>query len=235
MNKVLKFESEIIEARNLTPTVKSILLSVPDEFVFDPGQFVTLLVPLHDGKVERRSYSIASAEKGKIEVCIDRVEHGRVSPLLHGLEKGHRLTIQGPLGVFVLKRDASEKDNVFVATGTGITPFVAMIPALLKKTKKNVILIDGYKHEDEVLYADVFKKLAQRYPNFKHYATISRPKDPHYQGNKGYVQQLIEKNIPLDFAGDVYLCGLFEMIKDVGKMLVERKVNKDRIIFERYD
>jgi ferredoxin-NADP reductase len=234
MIKPIKFESEVIEVSSLTPTVKSIFLSVPSEFIFEPGQYVNIIVTMPDGHIERRSYSIASASKGVVEICVDKVENGRVSPMLHELKKGHRIQVQGPLGVFVLKNNSKEKDNIFVAVGTGITPFVAMIPYLLQQTKKKVILIDGYRHENEVLYKDVFSLLEKKHLNFKHYTVISKPSESH-KGDKGHVQQLIEKHIPHDFEGDFYLCGLFNMIKEVGMLLTGRKVNKDRIIFERYD
>jgi ferredoxin-NADP reductase len=232
---VLKFQSEIVKIMQLSPTVKSFDLSVPPEFTFEPGQFVTIIVAHHDGKKERRSYSIASVKGNAIEICINKVENGRISPLFHDFKIGQKLTIQGPLGVFVLKKEADEKDNVFIATGTGITPFVPMITALLEKTKKKVILLAGYKHEDEVLYDDIFRGLQSGYRNFEYHVIISRPKNPVYRGDKGRVQFLIEKYVSHKFLGDFYLCGLFEMIKDVGQLLVQKGTTKERIIFERYD
>ncbi len=234
--KPIKFESEVREVKQLSPSVKSFLLTIPDQFSFEPGQFVTLFVNIGN-TIERRSYSIASSvgQKGFIEVCVDSVEHGRVSPHVHAFQKGQKVTVQGPLGVFILKPDAKEKENVFIATGTGITPFVSMIPYLLEQTKKKVILLAGYKHEDEILYDDIFRSLTKKYNNFEYHTIISRPKNSTYIRETGYVQALLEKRVPVDFAGDFYLCGLFNMIKDVGKLLVERKINKERIIFERYD
>ncbi len=236
MIKPIKFESEILDIKSLTPTVKSFVLSVPDEFSFEPGQFVTIFIKTPMGTIERRSYSIANSvhQKGRIELCIDKVENGRVSPLLHDMHIGTKFNAQGPLGVFILEENAKNKDNIFIATGSGITPFVSMIPYLLQQTDKKVILLDGYKHENEVLYKNVFDSLKKKYKNFEHHTIISRPSENH-KGNTGRVQQLIEKHVPSDFSGDFYLCGLFEMIKDVGQLLAKRNVVSKRIIFERYD
>ncbi len=233
MIRPVKFESEILDIRAIAPDVKIFRFSTPDEFIFEPGQFVTLIVNVN-GSFERRSYSISNDGKGFIESCIDKVDNGRVSPILHESKKGNKLTIQGPLGVFVLKKDSFDKENVFIATGTGITPFVSMIPHLLSKTDKKVILLAGYKHEDEILYNDFFSNLKNKYNNFEYHSTISRPKGNH-EGNTGRVQQLIEKYISKDFKGDFYLCGLFDMIKDVGQLLTSKGITKERIIFERYD
>ena len=234
MIKPIKFESEVLETKQIAPDVKVFRFSAPDEFIFEPGQFVTLIVNVN-GIFERRSYSISNHGKGFIETCVDKVANGRVSPFLHSLKKRDKLTIQGPLGVFVLRKDAFEKENFFIATGTGITPFVAMIPHLLSKTNKKVFLLAGYKHEDEVLYDEFFRGLKSRYSNFEYHSIISQPKSDAYVAGKGRVQFLIERYIGHKFAGDFYLCGLFEMIKDVGQLLTQRNINKERIIFERYD
>ena len=234
MIKPIKFDSEVLDIKSIASDVKIFRFLAPDEFLFEPGQFVTLIVNVN-GTFERRSYSISNHGKGFIETCVDKVENGRVSPYLHALKKKEKLTIQGPLGVFVLKKDAIEKENCFVATGTGITPFVAMIPYLLSKTKKKVFLLAGFKHEDEVLYDEFFRGLKSKYSNFDYHFIISRPKRDDYKGSIGRVQQLIEEHITLNFSGDFYLCGLFKMIKDVGQLLTQRNINKERIVFERYD
>jgi len=94
--------------------------------------------------------------------------------------------------------------------------------------------IKRYKFENEIIHDKFFKELSSKYPNFEYHVIISR--DENYSGEKGRVQNLLEKNISKEFAGDFYLCGLFDMIKEIGIILTtERKVLKDRIIFERYD
>ena len=65
MPKVLKFETEVLEVKQVTPNVKILRLSAPGEFSFEPGQFVTLLVNA-DGSIQRRSYSISSHGDGFI-------------------------------------------------------------------------------------------------------------------------------------------------------------------------
>lgn len=229
MPKVMKFESEVLESKQVSPGVMIFRFSKPIDFSFEPGQYVSVIISIN-GAIERRSYSISGMTDEYIETAVDKVEHGRVSPWIHELKKGDKVTIQGPLGVFVLKNDAVEKENVFIATGTGITPFISMISALLSKTKKKVMLLAGYRHEEDVLFAEELKAL-QKYPNFSYHVILSQPN----HGEKGYVQDLLEKYVSDDFSGDFYLCGLFNMIKDVGQLLTKKNIPKERIIFERYD
>ena len=234
MLKITKFESEILEVNQETPSVKTIRFSVPEEFEFNPGQFVAFILDT-DGKEERRFYSIAKHGKGYIEAAINKVKNGRVSPIIHNWKKEDKVKIHGPLGMFVLKKDAFEKENIFIATGTGVAPFAAMIPKLLSGTDKKVILLAGYKHENEIIYDKFFSDLNKNNKNFEYHAVISRPENPQYKGSIGRVQSLIENHLPHNFAGDVYLCGLYEMIKDVEQMLIQKGIAKERIIFERYD
>ncbi len=233
MNQIHKFEAKILSIEQVTPTVKTLRITAPVGFTYEPGQYLSLIVDVC-GKPERRSYSIVQGGEEWVEICLSEVENGRVSPVLHSMKVDSKLTAQGPLGVFVLKPNAHEKENIFVATGTGVVPFVPMIRTLLQKTEENITLFVGYKNQTELLYDSVFKELEREYENFEYCIVLSR--DDTYNGEKGHVQNLLEKYIPKDFEGDFYICGLFDMIKDVGQMLTKDwKASKERIIFERYD
>jgi len=229
----IKFESEVTDVRQISPEVRSLKFSIPKEFEFNAGQFVSVIVDMN-GEEQRRPYSVCSKDENSIEICLDLIKNGRVSPHIYNMKKGDKATIQGPMGTFLLKDNANEKENIFISTGTGIAPFVSMIKSLLEKTDKKVTLLAGYKFEKNILYDDYFKKLKEKHPNFEYRIAVSRDED--FRGDKGRVQILLEKYVPSEFSGDFYLCGIFNMIKDTGIILTtERKVLKDRIIFERYD
>ncbi|MEK6886355.1 MAG: FAD-dependent oxidoreductase [Nanoarchaeota archaeon] len=234
MIKPIRFVSEVINVLNITPEAKIFRFSVPKEFLFEPGQFITLLIDINE-TVERRSYSIAEHGDGFIELCINKVKNGKVSTFLHELKNGHKLTAQGPLGLFTIKNNSEKKENVFIATGTGIAPFVSMIPSLLKKINKKVILLSGHKYEDEILYDSFFRELQKKYKNFEYHTIVSRPRSEKFDGEKGRVQILIEKHIQPNFAGNVYLCGLSDMINDVEQILLSKGIKKENIIFEKYN
>jgi ferredoxin-NADP reductase len=81
-----------------------------ERFDFEPGQFVTLDLPIHEQKNKRwRSYSIASAPDGTntFELVIVKLEGGKGTSWLW--ENGHvgsEITLRGPMGKFVLPRNA---------------------------------------------------------------------------------------------------------------------------------
>jgi ferredoxin-NADP reductase len=232
-NKIHRFESTVTKVETLTPTVRNLHLSVPDDFIFEPGQFVSLTVSC-DGKDVKRPYSIASSpKKGIIELCIKKVEGGPCSTRLHKIKVGEKVKILGPAGHFTLN-EKKDKDIVFISTGTGIAPFRSMIHDILKSGhKKNVKLLTGYRYEDESLYKEELSELEKKHQNFSHHASITRPSE-NYQGQKGRVQELIKTHIK-DTNQTFLLCGLNAMIQDVKSLLLTLEIPEDNIHFERWD
>ena len=222
-----EFESRVLEARELTHDVKSVRASVPDDFFFRPGQYVSLSVMI-DGKKIRVPYSIASTpEKKYVELCVRRIENGRASNHVWNLRKGDVAEFFGPLGRFGLKEN-QEKDLFFICTGTGISPFVSMISWALKKGfRKKIFLVKGFREERDVLYEKEFSDLRKKHENFWFCNVLSSV--------EGHVQDSLEKFIPENPDADFYLCGLSEMIKAVKEKLGKIGVSEDRIFFEKYD
>src|ERR1051326_5049255 len=108
---------------------------------FQPGQFIQVGLPAEPApesahetrtrtKLVKRSYSIASAphEKHAFELLLALVDAGRLTPRLWRASVGERVWIDPiPKGIFTLESIPPALDLVFVATGTGIAPFVSML------------------------------------------------------------------------------------------------------------
>ena len=221
-----KFESEIIETKNISPSVRHLKISVPENFKFIPGQYVSFIIET-DGKKLRRPYSICSktSDKNHIGLCIKIVKEGLVTNLIKNLKPKDKLTVLGPLGEFVIDEKSKTKNIIFISTGSGIGPFRSMIPFLLESEfKKSITLITGYKNNEEILYDNEFKELENKYNDFA-YKTIT--------SDKGHVQDIMENT---EFKNtDVYLCGLTAMISSVRSLLVKKGVEMKNIFSEKYD
>ena len=206
-------------------------------FDFEPGQFVNIIAqPPSCEKPVKRPYSIDSPpyEKGYIDLVWKRVEGGLMTNYLMTLKEGEKLTIQGPLGRFGLKRPAAAQRLVFVATGTGIAPFRSIIQQLFKDgTDHEVWLLFGNRYETDILYDDEWKALAAGQTNFHYLPTVSRPQD--WTGEREYVQRLLAKTIRSPDKTHLYICGLTNMIEEVQKTALEMGFTKEQIIFEKYD
>ena len=94
-------EAKIAAIMPDTPRVKSFLLAPSAPFLFRAGQHVDVRLTAPDGYQAERSYSIASApeETAAIELAIERLDDGEVSPFFHDVaEVGDAIELRGPIG-----------------------------------------------------------------------------------------------------------------------------------------
>ena len=209
----------------------------PKVFDYQAGQFISLFAE-KDGKSISRPYSIASPpeQKDALELCIKVVEGGFMSNYLHTVAPGTKLKAIAPLGTFVLLEppDYPIRDTVFIATGTGVAPFVGMISHIFHMNYDiDVHLVFGCRYIHDLIYMDIFEKWEREHPNFHLYATLSRPENSGWKGRSGYVQKVIENEIDRPGEKDVYICGLHNMVEDVKNLCEERNFHFVR--FEKWD
>ncbi|MEO5656794.1 MAG: FAD-binding oxidoreductase, partial [Nitrospiria bacterium] len=161
------FQVMVESIETLTPTVKvfRLRLSPGAGFEFVAGQYVMVDIPkAHE--VIQKAYSIASppTQEGSIDLCIKRVEGGYVSTYFHSsVGVGDALTIYEAQGTFVDR--GVDRERVYVATGTGIAPIRSMIHALHREGVRGPMrLFFGVRYEDEILYADEWRRLQAEQP-----------------------------------------------------------------------
>ncbi|MBI4356280.1 MAG: ferredoxin--NADP reductase [Gammaproteobacteria bacterium] len=210
-----------------------------EPLLYKPGQFISLHFD-HQGQKLKRSYSIATApnQDGLIEIAVSYIPGGPASELLFGLKPGDRLETTGPYGRFVLP-DHSLKNTVLIATGTGITPYLAMLPELEKRIacqNAKVTVLFGCKSREHLLYGQRFIEFSKRFLNFTFLSCYSRqfPLNPEAFERRGHVQEVLDE-IRCDPTSDmVYLCGNPNMVDDVFSRLKAQKFAIHQIRREKY-
>jgi ferredoxin-NADP reductase len=239
------FELTLQWAKMLNPNVRHLAFKRDDGEAFDyiPGQFITFLMPSADSdKPVRRSYSVASihGQSDEIEIAVGYVPEGLATDILSQLNPGDSLTASGPFGRLILYPEKDvDKRLIMIATGTGITPYRAMIPQfaeLLQTQKNQVVVIQGVREREELLYAEDFLQLARAHDNFSYHACISRefPAAPEAYEHQGHVQAVFEQ-LQLDSANDVvYLCGNPNMIDDCFNLLKAQAFEPANVRREKY-
>ncbi len=237
------YNAEIIEIKDLTPTVKEFTIDLKEKFNFKAGQFVNLSIN-ENNEIIRRAYSIASNPNNtsKIELCIKLVENGKLTPKLFSKKIGDSVDIKGPLGLFTLEK-ATKNKLVFIGTGTGIAPLRSMILDELNKQNqilesdieegvaesREIILIAGVRYDNEILYKQEFEELAKNNPNFKYIPIVSRPSD-NWIGRRGHVQDnfdMIDIN-----NSNIFICGLPAMFEGAKQKLIEMGMDEKDIFHE---
>src|SRR3989442_1292436 len=120
----------VVALRDETATARTIALQVPDWPGHIAGQRVDLRVTAGDGYSAVREYSIASAPRpdGRLELSVERVPDGELSPYLtQDLAVGDRVELRGPIGGWFVRRHDQIEPIQLVAGGSGIVPLMAMI------------------------------------------------------------------------------------------------------------
>src|SRR5689334_3982694 len=122
----------------LAPAVRHMAFERTDgkPFAFVPGQFVQVHFHYADGKATKRSYSVATIGDGttapveRVEIAVSYVEGGAATELLSTLAEGGTIDASGPYGRFCLMDNDANHRYLLVATGTGVTPYRAMLPKI---------------------------------------------------------------------------------------------------------
>jgi CDP-4-dehydro-6-deoxyglucose reductase len=237
------FDVRLARARMLSPGVRELGFERVDgvPFVFQAGQWVSLVLPLDEGEA-RRAYSIASPPDGSagFEVAVTKVDGGPGSTYLHEIPVGATIRAIGPQGFFTRAPKAGHP-SLFVGTGTGVTPLRSMIrDALAAGETAPMTLLFGVRHEVDRLYGDELDALAAAHPNFRVFYSISQP-TPDWSGLKGYVQTHAEALWRELAAGGeapphIYVCGLERMVGAVRDLMRKQMgVDRKQVHSERYD
>lgn len=151
-----------------TPDTITIHLQRPDgqAVASKPGQFLTLLVPCGPAgsRPERRAYSLSStpAEAPRLSVTVKRVAGGLVSNyLLDTVKVGQQYEVLPPLGSFVVQPSPkAARSLVLMGAGSGITPLMSMLKAVLaEEPQSHVLLIYGNRNENTVIFKQQLAEL----------------------------------------------------------------------------
>jgi ferredoxin-NADP reductase len=120
----------VVALRDKTATARTITFELPDWPGHVAGQRVDVRVTAADGYAAVRSYSIASAprEDGRLELSVERLPDGEVSPYLtQELAVGDRVELRGPIGGWFVWHKEQTAPIQLIAGGSGIVPLMAMI------------------------------------------------------------------------------------------------------------
>ncbi|HEX7018339.1 MAG TPA: FAD-binding oxidoreductase [Patescibacteria group bacterium] len=208
-------------------------LAAPHQIQFEAGQYVSIKC---SEQGHRRSYSICNRPDitHGFELLVDVTPQGVGTKYLSELQPGQEVHILGPLGQFTIANNPQEQQLVFIATGSGITPFKSMILDLLqvKQDKRPMTLYWGMRHAEQLFWMDEWLEIQQSFPNFKLHPVISRPM-PEWTLCRGHVTDCLNVHQFHENAG-FYLCGNQAMIEETTTFLQDKHVPPDRIHFEKF-
>jgi len=212
-----------------TPRVKSFRIALPMWMPHLPGQHYDVRLTAPDGYRAQRSYSIASSplDENEIELTIDRLEDGEVSPYFHDvLMEGDEIELRGPFTSYFVWR--GESPVLLVGGGSGVVPLMAMLRHR-RRTMPDLPmrLIYSVREAEDVIYAEELGDDAV--------LTYTRSAPEGWRGHTGRIdQELISERAPPFLGGLAFLCGSNGFVEAASQMLIEAGFPPQQIRTERF-
>lgn len=217
---VIVYTSELLKRQWLSKKAFEVELTKPPLFEFSPGQCICFIY-----EAIQRYYSLSCTPKDSaLRICVHRVENGVFSHLLATAKMGTRFDFTGPHGYFRFR--PSGRMPVFVASGTGIAPFLSIGHSGVT----GFTLLHEAETPAELYYESFFRSTAKRFvPCLPEGNADSQATENAFYGKA--VEYLAKRLRPSDY--DFYLCGEREMIRDV-TLLVDEQFPGSLIFREVY-
>jgi len=184
-----------------------------------PGQYSEICLTAENGYQAIRPYSIASSpDKKSVTFLIERVNNGEVSNFLYDISReGDNFQVSNPIGKrFILQ---NKKIPIFVASGSGIAPFISMSKYLANKNKRFYMYHWSKNFSGLVIYEE-----NKRHLNSFYFPNITRSKPSNWTGGDSRINSKTFNNLDLNKQYEFYVCGsdffvenALEIISNIGK------------------
>jgi ferredoxin-NADP reductase len=236
--------ARVVETVAETPHAKTLHLEVRGWPGHMAGQHVDVRLTADDGYQTSRSYSIASAPEsvgasGRIELTIERLDDGEVSPyLVDELRAGDLLELRGPLGGHFVWNVDLGGPLLLVAGGSGLVPLMAMLRhrAAAGRERTPTRLLHSTRTLEEALYRDEPARLAGPGSELDVVYTLTRQAPPGWPGYRRRVdrEMLAAVAFPPTAQLRLFVCGPTPMVEAAAAALVELGHPPARVKTERF-
>ena len=210
-----------------TPRVKSFRLELPMWMPHLPGQHYDVRLTAPDGYRAQRSYSVASSplDEGEIELTIDRLDDGEVSPYFHDVVvEGDEVEVRGPFASYFVWR--GEAPALLVGGGSGVVPLMAILRHRRRTMPELAMrLVYSVRSAEDVIYADELEDDAV--------LTFSREPPAGWSGHEGRIDSSVLAEAGLH-SGTAFICGSNGFVETATGLVLEAGFEPTRIRTERF-
>ena len=231
----------IVRIEKRTPRVTSFFFQPSRPFTYLAGQHVDVRLTAPDGYQARRSYSIASApgDGGVIELAIEKLDDGEVSPFFHDVAAiGDEVELRGPLGGHFIWPDVDGGPVLLVGGGSGVVPLMAMVRHRARRNSVvPVTLVFSARIWDEVIFRDELVALDDRKDGFDLVLTLTREaaRRPADYSRRVDVAMMVQSMAHLPGPPDIaFVCGSNAFVSAAAQALIDAGVAAEIIRTERY-
>jgi ferredoxin-NADP reductase len=206
-----------------TERVKTLVFDVPHWPGHRAGQHVDIRLTADDGYQAERSYSIASAPNGsRVELTIERLEDGEVSPYLADeLRAGDSIELRGPIGGYFVWEPPQGGPLFLVGGGSGVVPLMAMIRVRADAGSNAATrLLFSSRSWDDVVYRGELERRHDDRLSVTY--TLTRSQPPDWTGYARRIDADMLKELAPRPAErpHIYVCGPTPFVEAVAEALV---------------
>jgi ferredoxin-NADP reductase len=211
-----------------TPTVKSFTLALPMWMPHLPGQHYDVRLTAPDGYQAQRSYSIASSplDSGVVELTIDRLADGEVSPYFHDVvEPGDQVEVRGPFASYFVWR--GERPVLLVGGGSGVVPLMAMLRHRRRTMPDAPMrLVYSVRTATDVIYEDELGDETE--------LTFTREPPQGWAGHTGHIDPGLIDGGFAAAGGLVFACGSNGFVEAASRLALDAGFEPRAIRTERF-
>jgi ferredoxin-NADP reductase len=229
----MTYEATVVDTYQITPRVKGFRLQVPGEtFDYRPGQHTTVRFDSGEDRVVRPYTPTNLPGSDELALTVKRYDDGLASSYIHQKRPGDTLTL-GPIEGNLMLADR-DRDVAFLASGTGLTPMMAMLRQYLREGTGHAHVVLGEKREETIIHRETLNELAANNPNLDVTFVLS---DPNWEwtGRIGYAQEHFADLFEAFTERDFYVCGVPKMVVQAKDTLRELGAPEERIHSEGWE
>lgn len=224
-----------------SPGVTSFFFDLAQPFAFRAGQHVDVRLTAPDGYRAQRSYSIASAPEagGAIELAIDRLPDGEVSPFFHEVaEIGDEIELRGPIGGHFVWSVEDGGPVMLIGAGSGVVPLLSMIRhRAARASTVPMLLLFSVRTRADLLFGDELQALHDRKDGFQLAITLTREADAPEAGFARRIDAAMIADVLVRLPEPprtVFICGANPFVAVASDGVLDAGVPAERVKTERY-
>jgi ferredoxin-NADP reductase len=229
--------ARVVDSRPETESAHTIGLIVPGWGGHLAGQHIDLKLTAEDGYSAQRSYSLSRPPGGeRIELTVQQVSDGEVSPYLTGLVAGDEIELRGPIGGWFVWRPDEGSRVLLVGGGSGIVPLMAMLRQRVMAGAAYFRLVYSVRSPADIYYAQELDRLERECDWLRVTLVFTRATVSQTTRLPGRVRSAdLSANgwSPHDGVR-IYVCGSTGFVESVTTMLIEQGHQPSAIRTERF-
>ncbi len=213
---------KILNTHYITHNVKRFVLEKPSDFEYTPGQSAHISINQPGWEDQIRPFTFASLQHWDYLEFIIKIypDHKGVTLQLDKLNAGAELLLHDVFGTIQYKGP-----GIFIAAGTGITPFIAIFRALFESGNlRNLALLYSNKTKDDIILQDELTTMLG--PAYRNVFTR--------EGVIGFRERRIDRKFLIEtiggFESRFYVCGPKNFTEEICDALISLGANPEYLI-----